>query len=84
VCAVCGAAFKTRAVHRKHLLTIHTRPGAHVCHACGRLFNTSYAMKRHARMHQLQMNSVDVTATDPATFCRQPAHSVNGGVSAPI
>jgi len=71
VCSVCGATFKTRAVHRKHLLTIHTQPGAHVCHACGRLFNTSFAMKRHSRMHQLQMNSVDITA-NTATFCLQP------------
>ena len=89
MCAVCGATFKSRAVHRKHLSTIHTQPGAHACHACGRLFNTGLAMKRHSRMHQLQMSSVDVAAAEPTvTFCLQPPppptslQSVDNGVSA--
>jgi len=60
VCHVCGASFKTKAVQRKHVLTIHTQPGSYVCHACGRLFNTSFAMKRHSRMHQLDVNTVDL------------------------
>jgi len=74
-CHVCGASFKTRAVQRKHLLTIHSHPGAHVCHTCGRLFNTSFAMKRHSRMHQMDVNTVDLTAaasSEPTTLYLQP------------
>jgi len=76
ICDVCGASFKTKAVQRKHMLTIHTRPGAHVCLVCGRLFNTSFAVKRHSRMHQLQINSVDITAaTKPATLYIRSANN---------
>ena len=67
VCDVCGSSFKTRAVHRKHLLTIHSQPGQHLCTACGRTFNTGFAMKRHARMHQLQMSCVDIAARQTTT-----------------
>ncbi|XP_069700864.1 zinc finger protein 275-like isoform X2 [Periplaneta americana] len=53
LCEICGAAFKTRAVQRKHVLTIHKNPKAFSCPQCSRKFNTKYALRRHMKQHSL-------------------------------
>ena len=54
LCEICGAAFKTRSVQRKHVQTIHQNPRAHSCSSCDKRFNTKYALQRHLRTHNTQ------------------------------
>lgn len=51
LCELCGASFKTRSVQRKHILTIHKNPRSHQCDQCEKRFNTSYALRRHQKLH---------------------------------
>lgn len=51
LCEVCGAAFKTRSVQRKHVQSVHRNPRAFSCQACSKKFNTQYALKRHQKLH---------------------------------
>ncbi|XP_064456628.1 zinc finger protein 70-like [Ornithodoros turicata] len=51
LCEVCGAAFKTRSVQRKHVQTVHCNPRAFSCQVCTKKFNTQYALKRHQKLH---------------------------------
>ncbi|XP_068083267.1 zinc finger protein 480 isoform X2 [Anabrus simplex] len=57
LCELCGSAFKTRAVQRKHILTIHQHPKAFFCHHCSRKFNTKYALRRHNKQHSSERKS---------------------------
>lgn len=53
LCHICGAAFKTRNVQRKHLQTIHMNPRSFNCPLCEKRFNTKYALKRHKQTHDV-------------------------------
>ncbi|GIY71622.1 zinc finger protein 205 [Caerostris darwini] len=78
LCEVCGASFKTRSVHRKHVQSIHRNPRAFSCDICSKKFNTQYTLKRHKKIHiksslipkSLTTESVNVTEnnTIPKTF----------------
>lgn len=56
LCEMCGASFKTRSVHRKHVLSIHRNPRAYSCDSCTKRFNTLFALKRHQKTHMLKNN----------------------------
>lgn len=56
LCEMCGACFKTRSVHRKHVLSIHRNPRAYTCDTCGKKFNTLFALKRHQKTHTVKNN----------------------------
>jgi len=47
-------------------MTIHSQPRSHACHVCGRTFNTSFAMSRHSRLHQLHVTSLSSSAIPAA------------------
>lgn len=49
LCEVCGAAFKTRSVHRKHVVNQHEKPSSFPCNICDRKFNTKYDLERHMK-----------------------------------
>ncbi|EEC03624.1 zinc finger protein, putative [Ixodes scapularis] len=51
LCEICGSAFKTRSVQRKHVQSVHRNPRAFCCACCGKKFNTQYALKRHQKLH---------------------------------
>lgn len=51
LCEICGSAFKTRSVQRKHVQSVHRNPRAFSCTCCGKKFNTQYALKRHQNLH---------------------------------
>ncbi len=51
LCEICGSAFKTRSVQRKHVQTIHKNPRSYSCDQCDKRFNTKYALNRHVRTH---------------------------------
>ncbi|CAN7996662.1 unnamed protein product [Ixodes hexagonus] len=51
LCEICGSAFKTRSVQRKHVQSVHRNPRAFCCTCCGKKFNTQYALKRHQKLH---------------------------------
>ncbi|KAG8235727.1 hypothetical protein J437_LFUL016362 [Ladona fulva] len=53
LCEICGSSFKTRAVQRKHVATVHANPKAFPCHKCVRRFSTKYALLRHLKIHGL-------------------------------
>ncbi|KAK3588005.1 hypothetical protein CHS0354_014536 [Potamilus streckersoni] len=57
LCHICGAAFKTRAVQKKHLQTIHMNPRSYPCPSCQKRFNTKYALKRHQRTHEMDLET---------------------------
>ncbi|KAL3832583.1 hypothetical protein ACJMK2_024215 [Sinanodonta woodiana] len=57
LCHICGAAFKTRAVQKKHLQTIHMNPRSYPCPSCQKRFNTKYALKRHQRTHEIDLET---------------------------
>uniref|UniRef100_A0A131YLJ2 Zinc finger protein n=1 Tax=Rhipicephalus appendiculatus TaxID=34631 RepID=A0A131YLJ2_RHIAP len=52
LCEICGSAFKTRSVQRKHVQSVHNNPRAFCCSCCTKKFNTQYALKRHQKLHQ--------------------------------
>ncbi|XP_025096613.1 zinc finger protein 286A-like isoform X2 [Pomacea canaliculata] len=52
LCQYCGSAFKTQSVQRKHILSLHLKPGAFSCDICGKKFNTGYGLQRHSRTHE--------------------------------
>lgn len=52
LCEICGSAFKTRSVQRKHVQSVHNNPRAFCCSCCSKKFNTQYALKRHQKLHQ--------------------------------
>ncbi|KAL1427968.1 hypothetical protein MTO96_000309 [Rhipicephalus appendiculatus] len=52
LCEICGSAFKTRSVQRKHVQSVHNNPRAFCCTCCTKKFNTQYALKRHQKLHQ--------------------------------
>ncbi|XP_015930999.1 zinc finger protein 468 isoform X2 [Parasteatoda tepidariorum] len=54
LCEMCGAVFKTRSVHRKHMQTIHRNPRSHTCEVCNKKFNTTYTLKRHKKIHSIK------------------------------
>lgn len=56
LCEICGASFKTRSVHRKHILSIHRNPRAYSCDSCSKKFNTLFALKRHQKTHNIKNN----------------------------
>lgn len=56
LCEICGASFKTRSVHRKHVLSIHRNPRAYSCDSCPKKFNTLFALKRHQKTHMVKNN----------------------------
>ena len=51
LCHICGAAFKTKAVQKKHIESIHVHPRAYSCMVCEKAFNTKHALQRHCRTH---------------------------------
>lgn len=51
LCEICGSAFKTRSVQRKHVQSVHNNPRAFCCACCSKKFNTQYALKRHQKLH---------------------------------
>ncbi|XP_071453604.1 zinc finger protein 768-like [Hetaerina americana] len=51
LCEICGSSFKTRAVQRKHIATVHANPKAFPCNHCVRRFSTKYALLRHKKIH---------------------------------
>ncbi|XP_077554621.1 uncharacterized protein LOC144169375 isoform X2 [Haemaphysalis longicornis] len=51
LCEICGSAFKTRSVQRKHVQSVHNNPRAFCCSCCSKKFNTQYALKRHQKLH---------------------------------
>lgn len=63
LCEICGASFKTRSVHRKHVLSIHRNPRAYSCDSCTKKFNTLFALKRHQKTHTVK-NSLPPCTTD--------------------
>lgn len=62
LCEICGASFKTRSVHRKHVLSIHRNPRAYSCDSCPKRFNTLFALKRHQKTHMIKNNIPASTA----------------------
>ncbi|GBM52849.1 Zinc finger protein 205 [Araneus ventricosus] len=54
LCEICGASFKTRSVHRKHVQSIHRNPRAFSCDVCSKKFNTQYTLKRHKKIHTVK------------------------------
>lgn len=58
LCEVCGASFKTRSVHRKHVQSIHRNPKAFSCEVCCKKFNTQYTLKRHKKTHKPKLNDL--------------------------
>lgn len=58
LCEVCGASFKTRSVHRKHVQSIHRNPKAFSCEVCCKKFNTQYTLKRHKKTHKPKPNDL--------------------------
>ncbi|CAL1275579.1 unnamed protein product [Larinioides sclopetarius] len=54
LCEICGASFKTRSVHRKHVQSIHRNPRAFPCDVCSKKFNTQYTLKRHKKIHTVK------------------------------
>lgn len=63
LCEICGSSFKTKAVQRKHILSIHSNPRSFTCSICSKGFNTRYALKRHASSHNLKVSST--AGTEP-------------------
>ena len=53
LCEICGTAFKTRGIQRRHVATIHTNPSGFTCKPCNKRFNTKYALQRHQRTHEV-------------------------------
>lgn len=51
LCELCGSAFKTRAVQRKHFIETHLQAKAHPCSTCTKTFSTKYLLKRHMKVH---------------------------------
>ncbi|KAG8180855.1 hypothetical protein JTE90_023007 [Oedothorax gibbosus] len=68
LCEVCGASFKTKSVHRKHVQSIHRNPKAFPCDVCFKKFNTQYTLKRHKKTHlakpKLLAEPTDLSATE--------------------
>ncbi|KFM66850.1 Zinc finger protein 397, partial [Stegodyphus mimosarum] len=62
LCEICGASFKTRSVHRKHVLSIHRNPRSYSCDSCSKKFNTLYALKRHQKIHSVKGNQIPKAA----------------------
>ncbi|ELU15767.1 hypothetical protein CAPTEDRAFT_167265 [Capitella teleta] len=52
LCEICGAAFKTRSVQRKHVQSIHQNPQSFYCMECPKTFNTKYSLLRHSKTHK--------------------------------
>ena len=59
LCEICGAAFKTKSVQRKHVSSIHSNPRAFSCPLCVKRFNTSFALHRHSKSHDGQVRLHD-------------------------
>ena len=53
LCQYCGSKFKTQAVQKKHISTLHLHPKAHACTLCERKYNTSYALNKHMKTHKV-------------------------------
>lgn len=75
LCEICGSSFKTRAVQRKHIQTIHMNAGAYPCGQCEKTFSTRHAMKRHMKTHDtpgmraLQNMGEILTPTSQVPIC---------------
>ncbi|KAK8764649.1 hypothetical protein V5799_032743 [Amblyomma americanum] len=70
LCEICGSAFKTRSVQRKHVQSVHNNPRAFCCNCCSKKFNTQYALKRHQKLHQPSQQQ-----QQPQRQQQQPAQS---------
>ncbi|GFU01331.1 zinc finger protein [Nephila pilipes] len=64
LCEICGASFKTRSVHRKHVQSIHRNPRAFTCDVCSKKFNTQYTLKRHKKIHTVKSSFISKPPTD--------------------
>ncbi|XP_046387686.1 transcriptional repressor CTCFL-like [Ischnura elegans] len=62
LCEICGSSFKTRAVQRKHIATVHANPKAFPCNHCVRRFSTKYALLRHKKIHGIMKDGSEVPA----------------------
>ncbi|PRD34589.1 UNVERIFIED_CONTAM: zinc finger protein [Trichonephila clavipes] len=64
LCEICGASFKTRSVHRKHVQSIHRNPRSFSCDVCSKKFNTQYTLKRHKKIHSVKSTFISKSPTD--------------------
>ncbi|GFY65674.1 zinc finger protein [Trichonephila inaurata madagascariensis] len=64
LCEICGASFKTRSVHRKHVQSIHRNPRSFSCDVCSKKFNTQYTLKRHKKIHSVKSSFISKSPID--------------------
>ncbi|KAF8789273.1 zinc finger protein 13-like isoform X2 [Argiope bruennichi] len=92
LCEICGASFKTRSVHRKHVQSIHRNPRSFSCDVCCKKFSTQYTLKRHKKIHTVKsgiipkslLNSSTTTEIDTSLKNFFPETVTIPSISAPL